>query len=243
MYIALCDDQPAALDALQVLLHQWETEHGIVLRCRTFHSAAELVDAAQREPFSLYFLDVVMPLLDGIGTAREIRLNDRNVRIVFLTSSPEFAVDSYSVKASNYLLKPLDEDKLRLCLEELWEQYHSNARCIDIKSANTVHRIALPDIAFMEAQNKHVQFTFIDGSSILSSEPLYSYEERLALEDGFFKCSRSYIVNMHQIESYCAKEITMRSGFRIPISRNRHREFEEAYFAGNYVDNPYLEED
>ena len=115
-------------------------------------------------------------------------------------------------------------------LEELWEQYHSNARCIDIKSANTVHRIALPDIAFMEAQNKHVQFTFIDGSSILSSEPLYSYEERLGLEDGFFKCSRSYIVNMHQIESYCAKEITMRGGFRIPISRNRHREFEEAYF-------------
>lgn len=229
MRIAICDDDKAFLAQLTDAIRTWQQPLRISALER-FEDGDSLICAHTTAPFDVIFLDVVMPLLDGIGTAREIRLNDRNVRIVFLTSSPEFAVDSYSVKASNYLLKPLDEDKLRLCLEELWEQYHSNARCIDIKSANTVHRIALPDIAFMEAQNKHVQFTFIDGSSILSSEPLYSYEERLGLEDGFFKCSRSYIVNMHQIESYCAKEITMRSGFRIPISRNRHREFEEAYF-------------
>jgi DNA-binding LytR/AlgR family response regulator len=57
------------------------------------------------------------------------------------------------------------------------------------------------------------------------------YESTLALEDGFFKCSRSFIVNIHRIDSFTAKEIRTRSGARIPISRALHRDFESAYFS------------
>ena len=66
---------------------------------------------------------------------------------------------------------------------------------------------------------------------ILSGEPLYIYEEKLTLEDGFFKCSRSFIVNINRIDTFTSKEIYTHSGARISISRNLHREFENAYFA------------
>ena len=69
-----------------------------------------------------------------------------------------------------------------------------------------------------------------DGSHILSSDPLYAYEDMLTARDGFYKCHRSYIVNVFRISKYTSKEITMRSGCRIPISRNVHKEFESTYF-------------
>ena len=78
-----------------------------------------------QKPFDIILLDVVMPLLNGIEAANELREKDKNVKIVFLTSSPEFAVASYTVKASNYLLKPVEPAKLFACLDELIIEIHS----------------------------------------------------------------------------------------------------------------------
>ena len=230
MRIAICDDdQVFAEQAKSVILEQQPLFHNLVIQ--TFEDGDRLIKAHATIPFDIIFLDVVMPLFSGIEAAREIRQNDRMVKIVFLTSSPEFAVDSYTVKANNYLLKPLDSVRMHNCLQELFTEIRSSERSISIKSANTVHRVLLRSIVYIEAQNKHVQFTLTDGSRIVSTEPLYTIESRLALTDGFYKCSRSYLVNMHHIESYSAKELLLRSGDRIPISRNRHKEFEEVYFS------------
>ena len=59
------------------------------------------------EPFHIILLDILMPLLNGMDTARELRQYDKTVKIIFLTSSPEFALESYDVKAYSYLLKPM----------------------------------------------------------------------------------------------------------------------------------------
>ena len=67
-----------------------------------------------------------MPTLNGIEVARKIRQNDKTVKIVFLTSSSEFAVDSYTVKANDYLLKPIEPTKLFDCLDELILMYDLN---------------------------------------------------------------------------------------------------------------------
>ena len=83
----------------------------------------------------------------------------------------------------------------------------------------------------MEAQNKKVLFFLVDGRVIEANEPLYVFEDILNLNDGFYKCSRSYIVNIHHIDMYTAKEIRMRSGAIIPVSRGYHKDFEAAYFS------------
>ena len=107
MYIAVCDDQTAELGRLTELLGAWETDRGTPVRVKSFRSAAALLDAARHERFTLYLLDIMMPGLNGMDAAREIRGFDKAADIIFLTSSPGFAYDSYSVQALEYLLKPI----------------------------------------------------------------------------------------------------------------------------------------
>lgn len=230
MRIAICDDNRGFLTRTKALLGNWN-DHDQGLTVELFEDGDALIQAHTAAPFDILLLDVVMPLLNGIETAREIRQSDKSVKIVFLTSSAEYAVDSYSVKASNYLLKPLEPDRLYECLDELAKELRESARCIAVKSASALHRVEIGRIEYIEAQNKHVLFTLLDGRSLLSIEPLYTYESQLLLSDGFFKCSRSYIVNIHRIMTYSQKEVTMRSGARIPIARSCHKAFESAYFS------------
>ena len=196
-----------------------------------FEDADSLLQAHAEMPFDIILLDVVMPLLGGIEAAREIRQFDKNVKIVFLTTSPDFAVDSYTVKANNYLLKPVVPEVLFRCLDELYEQIRQQEQCIAIRSGTAVHRVRVQDIEYVEAQNKQVLFSLTEGRSIQSLEPLYAWEDKLLLAGDFYKCHRSYMVNMYHIETYTMKEIKMRSGCRIPISRSCHKDFETAYFA------------
>ena len=122
-------------------------------------------------------------------------------------------------------------DEVRQRLAELLEELQRDAKHLLVKSPSTVRRIALRDIESVEAQNKHSLVTLKDGIRIESTEPLYSFEGRLLPEAQFYKCHRSYLVNLFAIKSYTQKEILMGSSARIPISRGNYREFEQAYFS------------
>ena len=119
--IAICDDNSNFISQVKEMLMHWgQTTDEFHLS--TFDNGDSLINAHLEAPFDIILLDVLMPFTSGIHVAKELRNNDKSVKIVFLTSSPEYAIDSYSVKASNYLLKPLDEGKLYRCLEELFEE-------------------------------------------------------------------------------------------------------------------------
>jgi DNA-binding LytR/AlgR family response regulator len=228
MRIAICDDQPEHLEQLRKIIGAWGGGTPVV---SCFDNGNSLLQAHHTGSFDIIFLDVLMPLLSGMETARELRQFDKTVKLVFLTTSPEYALEAFTVKASNYLLKPLDPDKIHCCLQELSEELQVSARKVCIRGIHCLHQIPVTDIEYIESQNKRILFVLSNGETILSGEPLYTYEEKLTLEDGFFKCSRSFIVNIHRIDTFTTKEIRTRSGARIPISRTCHREFENAYFS------------
>ena len=103
MRIAICDDDPIELQNISTFIEEYFKSKNLPFNCRPFSSSTELANTTPGE-FDLYLLDVLMPALNGIELAKEIRSFDRAAHIIFLTSSPEFAVESYSVKASSLLL-------------------------------------------------------------------------------------------------------------------------------------------
>ncbi len=228
--IAVCDDSSAFLNQTKSMIDNWEEKKGSI-QTETFTNGDDLICAHTQNPFDIIFLDIVMPLMNGIETARELREKDKKVKIVFLSSSSEYGVDSYTVKASNYLLKPTSKKAFFDCLSELFSEAEDNLHFITVKGTDATHRISLGNIECVESQGKHIVFHLLGGRRIESADPLYAYESKLIADDGFFKCHRSYIVNLNNIDSYTHKEIVMRSGQCIPISRSCQKSFEETYFS------------
>ena len=109
--IAFCDDDQTVLDQLSALLEKYRAQRCVQIQCTAFHSPLDLLAEIEKGTrYDILFLDVIMPAENGITAAKEIRRYDNVVKIIFLTSSAEFAVESYVVGAYFYQLKPIWED-------------------------------------------------------------------------------------------------------------------------------------
>ena len=108
MKIAICDDEISVLNEIKSLLAEYCKDYDREISCDVFQSPLELLTKMEQSGcYDALFLDILMNDDNGIEVARELRKTDKDVRIVFLTSSPEFAVQSYTVGAFYYELKPV----------------------------------------------------------------------------------------------------------------------------------------
>ena len=111
------------------------------------------------------------------------------------------------------------------------------ADSITIHSASGYQNIYLHNIEYLEAQNKKVLICLYNGSKIEAFGTLSYYEKLLPVEKGFFKCHRSYLVYLQNVDHFTAAEITTKSGRNIPVSRGYAKAFKEAYFAQMFQDS------
>ena len=229
MYLAVCDDQIEELESLAVLLERWQKERRDTLRYQTFRSGAELLDAAERENFSLYLLDVMMPGMDGIEAAREIRTKDDTAEIVFLSSSPGFAYESYSVRAMDYLLKPIRADLLFALLDKLALREKHPLEGLTLKSGATLIRVLFSQLSYVEVSGKHLYFNLTDGSVREVYGTLKEYGPQLLLRPEFMQVHRSYIVNMLEVEELSSAGIRTFSGKQLPVSRLLYPQLQKDY--------------
>ena len=230
MKIAICDDEIQFVDAICPMLEQWAKEHEIKLTLHRFTNGDDLIAAHQSECMDLIILDVIMPLLNGIDAAKELRNMNQTVPIVFLTSSREFAVDSYDVKALNYLMKPVDYAKLFRTLDDFLKNYTLPKSTFTAQTGSGYCRIIIADVDYLEAQNKQVLVHLVDGKTLTIRELFSKCEEIFSPEIGFCRCHRSYIVNLSNVAQFSKNEVTTIHSEAEPISRNSYAAFKEAYF-------------
>ena len=231
MKIAICDDELPYLEETERLLKQWADQRGVDIALYRFSNGDDLIQAHQTYCMDLVILDIIMPLLNGMDTARELRQDHQSVPIIFLTSSREYAVDSYEVKALNYLIKPLEADRLFDVLDDFWETTHIAREFFAAQTDTGFCRITLEDVDYLEAQNKRVLVSLSNDTDIEIRELFSKCEKIFTLEKGFFKCHRSYIVNLNHVEQFTKTQISTKNGTNIPISRNNYAAFKEAYFS------------
>lgn len=233
MKIAICDDEIEFVDAICPLLEQWAERNAVNLALYRFTNGDDLIDAHLHNCMDLIILDVIMPLMSGMDTARELRMDEQTVPIIFLTSSKEFAVDSYDVNAFHYLIKPVDERKLFHILDEFLETISLSQNFFIAQTNKGFCKIVIEDVTYLEAQNKQVLVYLSSGRTIIIRELFSKCEEIFSLKNGFFRCHRSYIINLDNIRQFSKKDIVMNNNTVIPISRNNFNTFKETYF--NYM--------
>lgn len=229
--IAVCDDSMEFLQQIACMVEQWSEQSEMPVELYRFTNGDELLTKNAVIHMDIIFLDIIMPLQNGIDTAKELRQSDDAVKIIFLTSSPEFALDSYEVKACGYLLKPVAYEKVKETLNECSHAFETEPKHIVLKTAFGYQKLYFCEIEYVEAQNKKVVFYLRTGEAVEALTSLHLLEDKLTESDGFFKCHRSYLVFLPNVDHFSMTEIMTKSGRRIPIARGYGKVFKDAYFA------------
>lgn len=233
--IAVCDDNKDFLQYTAALISKWSEERNHPCRIFTYDNGDSLLEEIS-EGMHIIFLDIMMPFSSGMDAAREIRKKDTAAQIVFITSSPEFALQSYEVKAQDYILKPVNYGRLKNVLDSLTDGIRNEPEHAIIKISEGYRKIYFHNIEYVEAQNKNTMFCLTSGELVRSPEALHYIEEKCSHFSSFFKCHRSYIVNLDNIKCLGSSEVITISGQKIPVARGCAKTLKEKYFSLMFKD-------
>ena len=231
MRIAACDDDLKFLQELSELLNVYGNANNCHIEYKIYTNSLELV--AQMEKGSHYdmiFLDICMPGINGIQCAKDIRMFDNFVKIIFITSSTEYAVESYSVKAHDYLVKPLQKERVFSILrQEEREKKKEELNVFVLKSKTGITKISLSKLEYCEVINRKVVLHLLNGEEYECSLRMNELEEKLLGYGCFLRPHRSFLVNMEYIRTLNTHNIIMENGAKIPIPREKIVSIKQAY--------------
>lgn len=229
--LAFCDDEISELRETSMLLDQYRVERNQEIDYVSFQSPFELLAEIERGTrFDILFLDVVMPGEMGINVAEEIRHYDNNVKIIFLTSSSEFAVQSYTVGAYFYQLKPIWKESFFRLMDSAiaaCEKEQSDSLILRCKSGIT--RVELRSLEYCEVIHRTLLIHLASGKVLESNGSLDELCRQLAPYGSFLRPHRSYLVNMGYIKNLSYRGITMSCLTEIPIPRGKYNDIKDAY--------------
>lgn len=229
--IVFCDDDIVALKEISSLLDRYRAEHDQEIACTYFRSPLELLTEIEKgmRP-DILFLDVIMPGESGISVAREIRQYDSVVKIIFLTSSTEYAVESYMVGAYSYQIKPICEDVFFGLLDSVIAECEKiQSRSLIMRCKSGITKIRLEKLEYCEVAGHTLLFYMEDGNVLESSGSLDELCGKLAQCDNFLRPHRSFLVNMEYIQNISCKTITMENLAEIPIPHGKYSEIRNRY--------------
>jgi len=221
----IVDDEKPAREELAYLLDETGLVE-LVGEASNVRDAVTLIKTIQAE---VIFLDINMPGFSGLQLAEVLATHPNPPAVVFVTAYSEFAVKAFEVDAVDYILKPVDPERLRTALEKVRK---GRTPCLDLSTRLTVtkggkkHFISSADITYLMAKDDY-SYIYAEGQRYLSTSSLTALEEKLA-GAGFYRAHRRYLVNLAKIRSVEPQEggtleltIDDEEGTKIPVSRRR----------------------
>jgi DNA-binding LytR/AlgR family response regulator len=218
MNILICDDVSDVALMLKKLIAFAISDVSIAV----FNTPLSALDFIRQGKLpDVCFLDIIMPGMDGVTLAENLRKEGYNGPIVFLTTSNEYAAQSYKVNAFSYLLKPPVKEEVLNILRKL-EDYKKNndTAGLPVKTRNISKFILFRDISHVEVIRHNVYFRLADGEEIITARALGEITPALLADKRFAQCHRSFIVNMDNISEIQGNTAVMNCGKSVPISKN-----------------------
>ena len=215
--IAVCDDQPAQLENLTKKLSLYAEARHIKFHIQTYPSAeAFLFDFSENRNFDLLFLDIEMAGMNGIQLARKIRAENETVQLCFITGYPDYMNQGYDVNALHYLLKPVSVEKLFEVCDRFLKSTETQPRFFLFSLGKEVVRVYEKDLYYGEAQG-HYMFLHTRQGELKLRTTVPELEKQLG--EGFFRPSRSFLVNLRYVTRITKTEILLEQGVAVPLGK------------------------
>ena len=220
--IAVCDDEVIECCNMEKRIKRVMEEMKIPCIIRQFRSGGELLQTL--ESFDIVFLDIIMQEMDGMKTAQLFRRKAFDKILIFVSSSREYVFEAYDVEAFQYLLKPVEDRKLKNVLQKaVLKTERRSQEFIIVSRERQKKKLFLDDIYYFEIQGRIVDAHGPEG--------IFTYYEQIGelenkLRDkGFFRCHKSYLINLKYVDGYNRQEAILENGERIVIAKRRYEEF------------------
>ena len=235
MRIAICDDEQAQQILLQKYLLEWGKEHNIPIETNLFSSGESFLFSWEEDKiYDLLIFDIEMGKMNGMELANEIRRQDEEIPILFITGYDSYMAQGYEVSALHYLLKPVNKEKLFAVFDRLQKnrERSENEEKLLFQTEEGSLSLTVSKIWYVEAYG-HQSILYTQDEDYVLKQNISAVEKLLEGKKEFIRCHRSYLVNLQHISAIVKNEIILDNKKRLPVSRNLSKEVNAA-FIHNY---------
>ena len=224
--IAICEDDEQAAALCRSYIRRFSQETGTACTASVFVNAVQFLDAFRPGEYDLIFMDIQMPVLNGVDAARKLRKNDPDVSLVFVTDMKNRMADGYEVEALDFIIKPMTYFKFEVVMKRALRRLTRKREEIFLQTGGEAYRIAVESILYVEVNRNRVFYHTENGVVEIWSS-LKKEEERLRAYP-FVKANSCYLVNLAHVRSISGDSVLVGEE-SLPISRAKRKELMEAF--------------
>ena len=228
MNIAIIEDSGQELSLLERCLQSYLSSRQVYRVIDTYTSGEAFLENWPSKSYDLIFLDILMEGISGIEVARKIRETDSECLLIFISSSKEYALQGFGVRAFDYLLKPLSEERFQKTMDLCQNELAKHIRYIEVKESRTLVKIPLNEIIYTDYYNHYIQIHTC-ARLIRSYQQFDVFSPLLLCYPQFLCCYRNCIVNMDHVDSVDKHDFVMENGERVPITRGNRNSIYQQY--------------
>ena len=222
IHIAICDDEKHMSDHIRAMASDFFRKKNREIQLRTFSSGEELLSYDGQ--IDILFLDIQMKGMDGIETARKLRDSKFRGFLIFITVLKEMVFQSFEVQAYDYLVKPVEEKQFEKTMERLYtSMQNASEDSLLVQKGYEGRIIREEEIVFCEIIDRKIYLNLASGEVVDYYERIENLETKLGSH--FFRCHRSYLINLKHLKGYKNGTACMDNGKEVPVSRLRSKEF------------------
>ncbi len=226
--ILVCDDLPEERANLIGMLRTYEQSHDVELELETASDGSELISMWRPNRWSIIFLDIYMPQLNGIEAARRLRKTDTRCEIVFVTTSRDHGMEGYELHALDYLTKPYTQQDVDGAMDWFLRKQTEKPRNLTVRTLDGKEQLDLRDIRFIESRGHNCDIHM--PGRIVSVRRTID-ELSAELDAAFFRCHKSFLLNLAHVKELAKNSFLMDDGESVPISAAKLRESRSVFLA------------
>ena len=224
MRIAIVDDDKEYHIQERQFIEAYSAESGEKFDIDDFYSGMDFI-TDYKPVYDIIFLDIEMPLMDGMTMAKKIRQVDERVCLVFITKMAKYAIEGYEVNAVDFVVKPIKSynftDKLKKAIAAV--KAHSEKELL-VKSDGNYYRIRASDIYYVVKEKNFLVYSTSNGE-IREYGTIENVKGELA-GSGFIMCNSGCLVNVWRITKVTQNSVII-NGEELPLSRRRIKDFKQ----------------